>query len=70
METPFFRHSSREGLAGPMRHVYRGVTEWLRLPESVLDQISPQFHRARNYLDGLERNGLADGARRLRANPT
>ncbi len=39
------------------------------LPRSVLDQLGPQFHRARNYLDGLERNGLAHWARRVRAIP-
>jgi len=39
------------------------------LPQGVIDQLRPQFHRARNYLDGLGRNGLADWARRVRALP-
>lgn len=39
------------------------------LPQGVLDQLGPQFRRARNYLDGLGRNGLADWARRVRALP-
>lgn len=39
------------------------------LPTSVLDQLGPQFRRARNYLDGLEHNGLANWARRVRAIP-
>lgn len=36
------------------------------LPQSVLVQLGPQFRRARNYLDGLGRNGLAHWARRVR----
>ncbi|ODB34875.1 WYL domain-containing protein [Pseudomonas mosselii] len=39
------------------------------LPQSVLDQLGPQFRRARNYLHGLGGNGLADWARRVRALP-
>ncbi|MCS3471113.1 putative DNA-binding transcriptional regulator YafY [Pseudomonas sp. JUb42] len=39
------------------------------LPQSVLDQLGPQFRRARNYLHALEGNGLADWARRVRALP-
>ncbi len=39
------------------------------LPQGVLDQLSPQFRRARNYLDSLGRNDLADWARRVRALP-
>jgi len=39
------------------------------LPQSVLDQLSPQFHKARNYLDDLGHNGLAHWARRVRALP-
>ncbi|MFT0520579.1 helix-turn-helix transcriptional regulator [Pseudomonas faucium] len=39
------------------------------LPQSVLDQLAPQFRRARNYLQGAGTNGLADWARRVRAIP-
>ncbi|MCP8465074.1 WYL domain-containing protein [Pseudomonas sp. ZM23] len=39
------------------------------LPQSVLEQLGPQFRRARNYLDGLGRNGLAHWARRVRSLP-
>ncbi len=39
------------------------------LPQSVLDQLAPQFHKARNYLDDLGQNGLAHWARRVRALP-
>ncbi|MCY1290686.1 WYL domain protein [compost metagenome] len=39
------------------------------LPQSVLAQLGPQFRRARNYLDGLGRNGLAHWARRVRSLP-
>ncbi|MBO0643647.1 WYL domain-containing protein [Pseudomonas stutzeri] len=39
------------------------------LPQSVLDQLSPQFRMARNYLDNLENNGLAHWARTVRAIP-
>lgn len=39
------------------------------LPQSVLAQLGPQFRRARNYLDGLGRNGLAHWARRVRTLP-
>lgn len=39
------------------------------LPQTVLDQLSPQFRRARNYLQGAGGNGLADWARRVRAVP-
>ncbi|WP_313645925.1 WYL domain-containing protein [Pseudomonas sp.] len=39
------------------------------LPQSVLDQLGPQFRRARNYLNGLGGNGLADWARRVRSLP-
>ncbi|KAF1053638.1 MAG: hypothetical protein GAK43_01308 [Stenotrophomonas maltophilia] len=39
------------------------------LPQSVLDQLAPQFHKARNYLDDLGHNGLAHWARRVRSLP-
>ncbi len=39
------------------------------LPQSVLDLMAPQFRRARDYLDALEKNGLADWARRVRTRP-
>ncbi|MGF6558315.1 putative DNA-binding transcriptional regulator YafY [Pseudomonas sp. S30_BP2TU TE3576] len=40
------------------------------LPQTVLDQLGPQFRRARNFLHGLGANGLADWARRVRAIPS
>ncbi|WP_330201844.1 hypothetical protein [Pseudomonas sp. 10C3] len=39
------------------------------LPQSVLDQLSSQFRRARNFLSGLGGNGLADWAKRVRTLP-
>jgi len=39
------------------------------LPQTVLDQLGPQFRRARNFLNGLGGNGLADWSRRVRAIP-
>lgn len=39
------------------------------LPQSVLDQLGPQFRMARDYLDNLENNGLAHWAHRVRAHP-
>lgn len=39
------------------------------LPQIVLDQLASQFNRARNHLDGLQRNELAHWARRVRAIP-
>lgn len=39
------------------------------LPQSVLDQLSPQFRRARNFLSGLGDNSLADWAKRVRTLP-
>lgn len=39
------------------------------LPQSVLDQLNPQFRRARNFLSGLGGNGLADWAKRVRTLP-
>lgn len=39
------------------------------LPQNVLDLLGPQFQHARKYLDGLERNGLADWAHRVRTRP-
>jgi len=39
------------------------------LPQSVLDLLSPQFSKARNYLDELDQNDLAHWARRVRAHP-
>lgn len=39
------------------------------LPQTVLDQLGPQFRRARNFLGDLGNNGLADWARRVRAIP-
>ena len=35
------------------------------LPQIVLDQLASQFNRARNHLDGLQRNELAHWARRV-----
>lgn len=39
------------------------------LPQIVLDQLAPQFNRARHHLDGLQHNDLAHWARRVRAIP-
>jgi len=39
------------------------------LPQTVIDQLSPQFRRARNFLGDVGHNGLADWARRVRAIP-
>ena len=39
------------------------------LPQTVLDQLGPQFRRARNFLADVGHNGLADWARRVRAIP-
>ncbi len=39
------------------------------LPQTVLDQLGPQFRRARNFLNGIGGNGLADWAHRVRALP-
>jgi predicted DNA-binding transcriptional regulator YafY len=39
------------------------------LPQAVLDQLGPQFRRARNFLGGLGNNGLADWAKRVRTVP-
>ncbi|GFM83312.1 hypothetical protein PSCICN_40040 [Pseudomonas cichorii] len=39
------------------------------LPQSVLDHLGPQFRRARNFLNGLGGNGLADWAKRVRSLP-
>lgn len=39
------------------------------LPQRVLDQLGPQFRMARDYLDNLENNGLANWARKVRAHP-
>ena len=39
------------------------------LPQSVLDQLGPQFRMARDYLDDLENNGLAHWAQKVRAIP-
>jgi predicted DNA-binding transcriptional regulator YafY len=39
------------------------------LPQIVLDQLAPQFSRARHHLDGLQHNDLAHWARRVRAMP-
>ncbi|MBO3776638.1 helix-turn-helix transcriptional regulator [Pseudomonas aeruginosa] len=39
------------------------------LPQTVLDQLGPQFRRARNFLGDVGHNGLADWARRVRAVP-
>jgi predicted DNA-binding transcriptional regulator YafY len=39
------------------------------LPQTVLDQLNPQFRRARNFLGDVGNNGLADWARRVRAIP-
>jgi len=39
------------------------------LPQSVLDQLGPQFRMARDYLDNLGNNGLAHWAQKVRAIP-
>jgi predicted DNA-binding transcriptional regulator YafY len=39
------------------------------LPQGVLDHLSPQFNRARSHLNNLQRNELANWARRVRAMP-
>lgn len=39
------------------------------LPHSVLEQLRPHFTNARRHLDGLQQNGLAHWARRVRALP-
>ncbi len=39
------------------------------LPQSVLDQLGPQFRMARDYIDNLENNGLARWAHNVRAIP-
>lgn len=39
------------------------------LPQTVLDQLGPQFRRARNFLGSVGHNGFADWARRVRAIP-
>lgn len=39
------------------------------LPQSVLDQLGPQFRMARDYLDNLENNGLAHWAKKVRSIP-
>lgn len=39
------------------------------LPQSVLDQLGPQFRMARDYIDNLENNGLARWAHKVRAIP-
>ena len=39
------------------------------LPQTVLDQLNPQFRRARHFLGDVGNNGLADWARRVRAIP-
>ena len=40
------------------------------LPQSVLDQLGPQFRIARDYIDSLENNGLAHWAHKVRAIPS
>lgn len=40
------------------------------LPQAVLDQLGPQFRRARNFLGDLSKNGLADWAKRVRMVPS
>ncbi|MCQ4346390.1 WYL domain-containing protein [Pseudomonas stutzeri] len=39
------------------------------LPQSVLDLLGRQFRNARDYLDGMQHNGLAHWARRVRSLP-
>ncbi|WP_298723087.1 WYL domain-containing protein [uncultured Oceanisphaera sp.] len=39
------------------------------LPQIAVDKLSPQFHSARKFLDGLQKNGFADWARQVRAIP-
>lgn len=39
------------------------------LPQIAVDKLSPHFHGARKFLDGLQENGFADWARQVRAIP-
>lgn len=39
------------------------------LPQTVMDQLAPQFQTAHEYLGGMEQNGLAHWARRVRSLP-
>lgn len=39
------------------------------LPQSVADQLNPQFNAARKFLSNLEENGLAHWAKKVRALP-
>ena len=39
------------------------------LPQTALDLLAPQFRKARNYLDGLDKNQLANWSKRVRAVP-
>lgn len=39
------------------------------LPQIAVDKLSPQFDGARKYLDGLQENGYANWARKVRAIP-
>ncbi|MGP7734542.1 helix-turn-helix transcriptional regulator [Oceanimonas smirnovii] len=39
------------------------------LPRMAVDRLGPQFDSARRFLDGLQQNGYADWARRVRAIP-
>ncbi|WP_394560511.1 helix-turn-helix transcriptional regulator [Aquipseudomonas alcaligenes] len=39
------------------------------LPQSMLDQLSPEFRKAHDCLNSVEHNGLARWARRVRAHP-
>lgn len=39
------------------------------LPQTALDLMAPQFRKARNYLDGLDKNQLANWSKRVRAVP-
>ncbi|MGF0334992.1 helix-turn-helix transcriptional regulator [Ectopseudomonas toyotomiensis] len=39
------------------------------LPQSMLDQLGPEFRKAQDCLDSVENNGLAHWARRVRAHP-
>ncbi|RHW21293.1 WYL domain-containing protein [Pseudomonas jilinensis] len=39
------------------------------LPQAVLDLLTPQFNKARGYLDNNGQNGLAHWAQRVRAHP-
>lgn len=39
------------------------------LPQAAMDQLGPQFRRARNFMSDLSNNGLSEWAKRVRAIP-